>query len=74
MNTLRLLSLPSSLSLSPLDQWNVDFVKFLLDNIEDPPDSDTEDELPDVFLNVILSFNQHFECKQIIFGINLIKI
>jgi hypothetical protein len=34
---------------------------FILDTIEDPPDSDVEDEIPDVFLNVLLSFNQHFE-------------
>jgi hypothetical protein len=44
------------------DQWNLDYVMFILDTIEDPPDSDVEDEIPDVFLNVLLSFNQHFEC------------
>ncbi|XP_003384974.1 PREDICTED: NCK-interacting protein with SH3 domain-like [Amphimedon queenslandica] len=43
------------------DQWSAEFVKFLLDNIEDPPESDVNDELPDAFLNMILSFNQHFE-------------
>lgn len=46
-----------------LDQWSAEFIKFLLDNIEDPPESDLDDELPDAFLNMILSFNQHFECK-----------
>ena len=43
------------------DQWNNEFVHFLLDNIENPPDSDIEDEIPDVFVNTLLSFNQHFE-------------
>ena len=31
-----------------------------MDTIEAPPDEDTEDQIPDAFLNVILSFNQHF--------------
>lgn len=31
-----------------------------MDTIESPPEEDTHDQIPDAFLNVILSFNQHF--------------
>lgn len=31
-----------------------------MDTIESPPEEDTRDQIPDAFLNVILSFNQHF--------------
>lgn len=48
---------------SLIDQWDLEYVKFILETIENPPDSDIDDELPDVFLNVLLSFNQHFECQ-----------
>ena len=33
---------------------------FLLDSIESPPEEDVEEQVPDAFLNMILSFNQHF--------------
>ena len=33
---------------------------FLLDCIESPPEEDVEEQVPDAFLNMILSFNQHF--------------
>ena len=46
-----------------IDQWNLQFVHFLLDNIEEPPHTDTDDEIPDIFINMLLSFNQHFECE-----------
>ena len=28
--------------------------------IEDPPSCDTDDQVPDALVNVVLSFNQHF--------------
>ena len=28
--------------------------------IEDPPSGDTDDQVPDALVNVVLSFNQHF--------------
>ena len=31
-----------------------------MDTIENPPAEDGDEQLPDAFLNVILSFNQHF--------------
>ena len=44
----------------PPDQWNEEYISFLLDTIESPPEQDTDEQLPDAFLNVLLSFNQHF--------------
>ena len=35
-----------------------------MDTIESPPEEDEEDQIPDTFLNVILSFNQHFQGEQ----------
>ena len=43
------------------DQWSEEYVLFLLDTIENPPDEDEEEQIPDAFLNMILSFNQHFQ-------------
>ena len=48
--------LPPSL----LDQWSDEYVRFLLETVEDPPMEDEEEQIPDAFLNMILSFNQHF--------------
>ena len=42
------------------DQWSEEYVLFLLDCIESPPEEDDEEQVPDAFLNMILSFNQHF--------------
>lgn len=38
-----------------------DFLAFILDNIECPPDTDLDEQIPDLFLNVIVSFNLQFE-------------
>ena len=50
-------SLPPSLT----DQWTVDYVLFLMDAVEAPPPEDKEEQVADAFLNVILSYNQHFK-------------
>ena len=42
------------------DQWDEDYVLFLMEKIEDPPGEDIEDQLPDSFVNMLLAFNQHF--------------
>ena len=42
------------------DQWSEDFVLYLMETIEEPPDEDLEDQLPDSFVNLLLAFNQHF--------------
>lgn len=38
-----------------------DFLAFILDNIECPPDTDLDEQIPDLFLNVIISFNLQFD-------------
>lgn len=36
------------------------FLSFILDNIEYPPDTDLEEQIPDLFLNLIISLNLQF--------------
>eukprot|EP00731_Ephydatia_muelleri_P002655 Em0001g2655a len=47
--------------MSLYDQWNQDYILFLLDTIEQPPSSDRQELLPDAFMNVVLAYNQHFQ-------------
>lgn len=42
------------------EQLGSDFISFLLDLIEAPPDTDLEDQIPDLFVNLILSYNLQF--------------
>ena len=42
-------------------QFNEDFVEFVLNTIEDPPDSDKEDQVADSFIAVLLAYNKHFK-------------
>ncbi|KAJ8933363.1 hypothetical protein NQ314_014078 [Rhamnusium bicolor] len=36
------------------------FLAFVLDNIEYPPDTDLDEQIPDLFLNLIISYNLQF--------------
>nr|CAI5855018.1 unnamed protein product [Callosobruchus analis] len=36
------------------------FLSFILDNIEYPPDTDLDEQIPDLFLNLIISYNLQF--------------
>lgn len=42
------------------EQLDSDFISFLLDLIEAPSDTDLEDQIPDLFVNLILSYNLQF--------------
>lgn len=42
------------------EHLGVDFAAFLFDIIESPPDTDVEEQLPDMFLNLVLSYNLQF--------------
>jgi len=42
-------------------QFNDDFVDFVLNTIEDPPDNDIDDQVSDTLIGMLLSFNQHFK-------------
>eukprot|EP00118_Oscarella_pearsei_P015869 m.146815 g.146815 ORF g.146815 m.146815 type:complete len:700 (+) comp38454_c1_seq4:14-2113(+) len=46
------------------DHWSLTFVEFLFENIESPPDCDVEEQIPDSFTNMILSYNLHFTNPQ----------
>ncbi|KAK2587861.1 hypothetical protein KPH14_003958 [Odynerus spinipes] len=46
------------------EQLGTEFVSFLLDLIENPPDSDLEDQIPDLFVNLILSYNLQFTTSE----------
>ncbi|KAF7286376.1 hypothetical protein GWI33_005670 [Rhynchophorus ferrugineus] len=37
------------------------FLSFVLDNIESPPDTDLDEQIPDLFLNLVISFNLQFD-------------
>lgn len=43
-----------------LDLIGKRFLTFLFDNIEYPPDTDLDEQIPDLFLNLIISFNLQF--------------
>lgn len=42
-------------------QFNDEFVHFVLNKIEDPPDNDIDDQVPDSLIGMLLAFNQHFK-------------
>ncbi|XP_041458098.1 NCK-interacting protein with SH3 domain-like [Lytechinus variegatus] len=54
-----LLSTGEPIPFSHYDQLNADFVNFMLDCIENPPPADELDQVPDLFVNLILAFNLH---------------
>lgn len=43
-----------------LDLLGKRFLSFLFDNIEYPPDTDLDEQIPDLFLNLVISFNLQF--------------
>ncbi|XP_033109564.1 NCK-interacting protein with SH3 domain-like [Anneissia japonica] len=55
-----LLSQGESVPYTHYDQLNVEFVKYLLSSIENPPINDEDEQIPDLFVNVILAFNLQF--------------
>lgn len=42
------------------DLLGTSFLNFLLDMIEEPPVMDEEDQIPELFVNLILSYNLQF--------------
>ncbi|KAJ8672586.1 hypothetical protein QAD02_003845 [Eretmocerus hayati] len=42
------------------EQLGSEFISFLLDLVENPPDTDLDDQIPDLFVNLILSYNLQF--------------
>lgn len=56
---------------SCVDQFDVYYVTFLLDTIESSAADSSMEEIADGFLNLLLSFNQHFGGKQLSIGLNI---
>ena len=46
------------------DQFSLEYVTFLLDTIESSATDSSMEDIADGFLNLLLSFNQHFTGKQ----------
>ncbi|CAK9828409.1 NCK-interacting protein with SH3 domain [Anthophora retusa] len=53
-------SMGEPMPVTHLEQLGPDFIAFILDLIENPPDMDLEDQIPDLFVNLILSYNLQF--------------
>lgn len=53
-------SMGEPMPVTHVDHLGVDFVSFLFDLIESPPDTDVEEQIPDLFLNLILAYNLQF--------------
>ena len=47
-----------------LDQFDVQYVTFMLDTIESSAADGSMEDIADGFLNLLLSFNQHFSGRQ----------
>lgn len=43
------------------EQLGVDFAQFLLNLIENPPETDVDEQIPDLFLTLLLAYNLQFE-------------
>lgn len=54
-------SMGEKMPITHLEHFDFDFMMFLYTMIENPPDVDVEDQIPDLFLNLILSFNLQFQ-------------
>ncbi|XP_057335726.1 NCK-interacting protein with SH3 domain [Microplitis mediator] len=53
-------SMAEPMPITHLEYLGCEFIAFLLDGIEDPPDTDLEDQIPDLFTNLILAYNLQF--------------
>ncbi|XP_050310119.1 NCK-interacting protein with SH3 domain [Anthonomus grandis grandis] len=54
-------SMGESMPVTNLEYLGQNFLAFILDNIESPPDTDLDEQIPDLFLNLIISFNLQFD-------------
>lgn len=54
-------SMGEPMPITHLEFLGTQFLSFILDNIEYPPDTDLDDQIPDLFLNLVISFNLQFK-------------
>ncbi|XP_052757518.1 NCK-interacting protein with SH3 domain [Galleria mellonella] len=55
------LSMGDKLPVTHFEQLGVEFAQFLLELIEDPPETDVDEQIPDLFLTLLLAYNLQFE-------------
>ncbi|CAH2251159.1 jg11826 [Pararge aegeria aegeria] len=55
------LSMGDKLPITHFEQLGVEFAQFLLYFIESPPDTDMDEQIPDLFLTLVLAYNLQFE-------------
>ncbi|XP_013195935.2 NCK-interacting protein with SH3 domain [Amyelois transitella] len=55
------LSMGDKLPITHFEQLGVEFAQFLLELIEDPPETDVDEQIPDLFLTLLLAYNLQFE-------------
>ncbi|CAG9585311.1 unnamed protein product [Danaus chrysippus] len=55
------LSMGDKLPITHFEQLGVDFAQFLLELIENPPETDVDEQIPDLFLTLLLAYNLQFE-------------
>lgn len=57
-------SMGEPMPITHLEQLGMDFIEFLFELIEEPPDTDLDDQIPDLFVNLILSYNLQFMASE----------
>lgn len=57
-------SMGDRMPITHLEILGCDFMAFILNAIENPPDTDLDDQIPDLFLNFIIAFNLQFDNNQ----------
>ncbi|KAI5636319.1 NCK-interacting protein with SH3 domain [Phthorimaea operculella] len=55
------LSMGDKLPVTHFEQLGVEFAEFLLDLIENPPETDVDEQIPDLFLTLLLAYNLQFD-------------
>ncbi|CAH0406419.1 unnamed protein product [Chilo suppressalis] len=55
------LSMGDRLPVTHFEQLGVEFAQFLLELIESPPETDENEQIPDLFLTLLLAYNLQFE-------------
>ncbi|XP_045445913.1 NCK-interacting protein with SH3 domain [Melitaea cinxia] len=54
------LSMGDKLPITHFEQLGVEFAQFLLELIENPPETDVDEQIPDLFLTLLLAYNLQF--------------
>ncbi|XP_062526491.1 NCK-interacting protein with SH3 domain isoform X4 [Bombyx mori] len=55
------LSMGDKLPVTHFEQLGLEFAQFLLELLEDPPETDVDEQIPDLFSTLLLAYNLQFE-------------